>query len=42
MNFKIVNFVFLKKQADLKKLYQAVTFILMITYNMLTQKYPFC
>ena len=39
MNFKIPKVCFLKKQADLKanctKLWR---FVLMITYNMLTQK----
>ena len=42
MNFKIANLVFLKKQTDLKtdctRLWR---FVLMIAYNMLTQKY-FC
>ena len=44
MNFKIAKFVFLK-QADLKtnctRLYGTVCFVLMITYNMLTQNIIF-
>ena len=43
MNFEITKFVFLKKQADLKaNCTRLQPFILMITYNMLTQKYYFC
>ena len=43
MNFKIAKFVFLKKQADLKtNCTRLWRFVLMITNNMLTQKYYFC
>ena len=43
MNFKIAKFVLLKKQADLKtNCARLLRFVLMITYNMLTQKYYFC
>ena len=42
MNFEIAKFVFLKKQADLKTNWTRLgRFVLMTTYNMLTQNY-FC
>ena len=44
-NFKIANFVFSKKQADIKLKANCTRlwrFILMMTYNMLTQRYYFC
>ena len=43
MNFKIKNFVFLKKQADLKTNCTGLSrFELINDYNMLTKKYYFC
>ena len=40
--FENCKFDFLEKQADLKQIVPGCDVLLMITYNMLTQKYYFC